>query len=210
VLVSLTNVLTGRVSDPVVGRDVLIGVAFGVSFALILRSIEFWTSGGSPLPGDFQLLLGWRQAVGEAIERAVYAARNTLLYFFLLFVLRALLRKQWAAAAAFTAFWTMFVALGNERAWEGALVGFLFFGTAAFVVLRWGLLSFAVGLYMLTMLQDLPVTLDGSAWYFGNTMLLVAIVIALAVWSFYTSVGGRMWKAQPLGHEIRRDPVAPT
>ena len=52
-----------------------------------------------------------------------------------MFVLRALLRRQWAAAVAFTAFWTMFVALANERAWEGALVGFLFFGTAAVVVL---------------------------------------------------------------------------
>ena len=38
VLVSWTNVLSGRFSDPVVGRDVLFGVGLGVWFALILKA----------------------------------------------------------------------------------------------------------------------------------------------------------------------------
>ena len=38
VLVSWTNVLTGRASDAVVGRDALIGVALGIWFALLFRS----------------------------------------------------------------------------------------------------------------------------------------------------------------------------
>ena len=87
--------------------------------------------------------------MGVVLEEAVYAIRNVLFYFFVLFVLRVLLRNQWAAAIAFTAFWTIFNALGNDRAWVGALVGLLFFGTAAFVILRWGLLSFAVGTFVI-------------------------------------------------------------
>ena len=37
VLVSWTNLLAGRVGDPVVGRDVLLGTALGVAWALMVR-----------------------------------------------------------------------------------------------------------------------------------------------------------------------------
>jgi hypothetical protein len=36
-------------------------------------------------------------------------------------------------------------------------------------------------------------TRDSSAWYFGNSLFLLAIVAALAVWAFYTATGGRPW-----------------
>ena len=36
VLVSWTNLLAGRVADPVVGRDVLLGTALGVVWALLV------------------------------------------------------------------------------------------------------------------------------------------------------------------------------
>jgi serine/threonine-protein kinase len=211
VLVSSTNVLSGHVADPVVGRGVLLGVGYGVGFALILRCLRLWLfeDGFTPDPPEAELLLGLRQAAGVVFEEAVYAVRNVLFYFFVLFVLRVLLRNQWAAAIAFTVFWTIFVALGSQPAWEGAVVGFLLFGSTAFVVLRWGLLSLAVGLFVVELLLDPPVTLDASAWYFGNMLLLLAIVVGLTVWSFYTSLGGRVWSAQPLGHEVRRHPVSP-
>ena len=38
VLVSWTNLLAGRVGDPVVGRDVLLGTALGVAWALMVRA----------------------------------------------------------------------------------------------------------------------------------------------------------------------------
>jgi hypothetical protein len=43
-----------------------------------------------------------------------------------------------------------------------------------------------------------------SANHASDAMLLVAIVVALALWAFYTSVGGRMWKAEPTGFTIAR------
>jgi hypothetical protein len=201
VLVSWTNVLSGRISDPVVGRDVLFGVALGVWFTLIFRSLIFWAvdDAFAGFPGEVALLLGLRPTVGVVLEEAPYAIRNVLLYFFLLFVLRVLLRNQWAAAIAFTVFFAILNALSNDPAWIGALGGLLYFGTAAFFVLRWGLLSFAVGAFVTSLLFDVPATLDGSAWYFGNMLLLIAIVVALALWGFYTSVGGRMWGTAEIG-----------
>ena len=54
------------------------------------------------------------------------------------------------------------------------------------VVLRWGLLSYAVGIFSSELLIKLPATLDSSAWYFGNMLTIVAVAVALASWAFYS------------------------
>ena len=64
---------------------------------------------------------------------------------------------------------------------------------------RWmRLLSYAVGHFVTDMLMNITATLDGSAWYFGNMLVLLGIVVALAVWGFYTSLGGRLWATETL------------
>jgi serine/threonine-protein kinase len=195
VLVSWTSVLTGRF-DAIVGRDVLIGVALGVWFALLFRIISLTSPGETTVsfPGDVDVLLGLRSTLGVVLEEAPYAIRNVLLYFFILFVFRVLLRNRWAAILAFTAFFTVLQALGNDRPWLGALLGILYFGSAAVVIVRFGgLLAFVVGAFVSALLFDVVVTVDTSAWYLGNTVLLVGIVVALAIWGFYVAVGRNVW-----------------
>jgi protein kinase-like protein len=201
VLVSWTNVLTGRVRDPVVGRDVLIGAALGVAWVLMIRGVDLLTGGEgiADFPGAIELLSGLRSTAGVVVQAAVYAIRNVLLFFFLLFLLRLLLRSQWPAALAYATVFGLLSALGNDHPWIGGLVGFLYFGSGAFAVLRWGLLSFAVGTFVSTLLVNAPATLDLSAWYFGNMLLLIAIVLGLTSWGLYTSVAGRLWKMEAAG-----------
>ena len=199
VLVSWTNVLTGRLRDPVVGRDVLHGAALGVAWVLMFRALDLFSGGRtlSQFPGAIELLSGLRSTLGVVLQDPPYAIRNVLLYFFLLFVLRVLLRSQWAAAIVFVGFFTALNAFGSERSpWLGATVGLLYFGSGAFAVLRWGLLSFAIGHFVNGLLLNAPVTLDSSAWYFGNMLLLVGIAISVAAWGFYTSLGGRIWTSE--------------
>jgi serine/threonine-protein kinase len=199
VLVSWTNVLTGRARDPVVGRDVLIGSALGAAWVLMLRLTDL-SSATRMFPGGMELLVSLRSTLGIVFEAGPYATRNAMLFFFMLFALRRLLRNQWAAAVAFAALFAVMNALGNEDApWIGPLVGFLYFGSGAFAVLRWGLLSFAVGVFVSAVLISLPATLDTSAWYFGHNLLIVALVVALAAWGLQASVGGRLW--QPPAHD---------
>jgi hypothetical protein len=192
VLVSWTNVLTGRAADAVVGRDALIGVALGIWFALIFRAIGDAGNGPITFPGEVDLLLGLRSTIGIVLQEAVYAIRNVLLYFFILFALRMMLRNQWLAIFAFTAFFTLLNALGNERMWLGGAIGLLYFGTAAFVIVRFGgLLAFVVGSFVSNLLFDVLPTLDSSAWYMGSNALVLAVVVVLAAWAFYTAVGRR-------------------
>ena len=191
VLVSWTNLLAGRVGDPVVGRDVLLGTALGVAWALHGAGGRYLV-GGSELmgyPGATELLTGMRSTVGLVLQGVPYAMRNVLLYFFLLFILRVVLRRQWAAAAAFAGLFALLGALGNDgHPWVNAAVAFVYFGSGAVAVLRWGLLSYAVGIFVSELLLKLPATLDSSAWYFGNMLTIVAIAVALASWGLYTVV----------------------
>ncbi len=80
-------------------------------------------------------------------------------------------------------------ALGNDgNPWLNGAVAVLYFGSGAVVVLRWGLLSYAVGIFLAELLLKLPATLDSSAWYFGNMLTIVAVAVALASWGLRTVV----------------------
>jgi hypothetical protein len=191
VLVSWTNLLAGRVTDPVVGRDVLLGAALGVVWALLVRVVDNWTGERELMgyPGATELLMGMRSTVGLILQGVPYAMRNVLFYFFLLFILRVVLRRQWPAAAAFAGLFALLGALGNDgNPWINAAVAALYFGSGAVVVLRWGLLSYAVGIFISELLLKLPATLDSSAWYFGNMLTILAVAVALAWWGFHTVV----------------------
>jgi len=205
VLVSWTSVLTGRTSDPVVGRDVLIGVALGVWFALLFRTLAVVNKELIAFPGEVDVLLGLRSTLGVVLQEGFYAIRNVLFYFFILFAMRMMLRSQWAAVIAFTAFFVVLQALGNDQHWIGALLGLLYFGTAALVIVRFGgLLAFVVGAFVSSLLFDVIPTLDASAWFFGETMLLVAIVVGLTVWGFYTAMVRRGQGARGQGAVLSR------
>jgi serine/threonine-protein kinase len=197
VLVSSTNALTGRVRDPVVGRDVLFGAALGVAWALMVRGIDLWSGGRGfvNFPGATEVLTGMRSTVGLMLQAVPYAMRNVLLFFFLLFLLRVLLRSQWAAAAAFATLFAVLSAVSSpETPRTSALITFLYFGSGAVAVLRAGLLSYAVGLFVSDLLLKLPATTDTSAWYFGNMLLFIVIPVGLTFWGLFTSMRGRGYR----------------
>jgi hypothetical protein len=65
------------------------------------------------------------------------------------------------------------------------------------IVLRFGLVPLAVGAFTVDMLANVPFTADFSEWYAGITVMAMLIVIGLAGWGFYHSLGGeRVWKVE--------------
>ena len=56
-----------------------------------------------------------------------------------------------------------------------------------------GLLAFVVGSFVSSLLFDVIPTRDSSAWYFGNSLFVLAVVAALTIWAFYTATGRRPW-----------------
>jgi len=198
-LVSWSRLVMGRLRDPLVGRDVLFGVILGNVLVLIFHvggALEM-AKGAAPQVNSTDYLIGGRHAVGACLYHIPAAIQATLLFFFLLFVLRVLLRKEWLAAIVFVAIWTTLKTLGSDYPWIEGPAWTLIYGVAALIVFRFGFVALAIGLFVTDMLLNVPVTLDFSAWYAGSTLLPLMIVAALAVWGFYNALAGqKLWKAE--------------
>src|SRR6185312_15077840 len=113
------------------------------------------------------LLLGVRGTVGEVLMQSLYATRTALFIFFLLFLLRALLRNQWIAALTIVVIFTGLNMLTSDHPLADGATTFLYFALASAAVLRFGLTTLAVSVLVANLLDVAPATTDLSAWYIG-------------------------------------------
>jgi len=198
-LVSWSRLVMGQLRDPLVGRDILFGTILGDIWILIFRvgrALEM-RKGAAPDTFSTDFLVGGRHALGVWLYFIPAAIQGTLLFFFLLFVLRVLLRKEWLAAIVFVAIWATLKTLGSDYPWIDGPGWTLLYAVAAVVVLRFGFVALAVGLFVTDTLLNVPLTFDLSAWYASSTLLPLMIVAALAVWGFYNALAGqKLWKAE--------------
>jgi hypothetical protein len=198
-LISWSAILIGRVRDAVVGRDVLIGCAAGAALWVLSGISESWLrhAGGWPNLDSTAPLAGARGSLALVFSAIAHAVREALFFFFLIFLLRALLRNQWAAGVVLA----LIVASSNllqSHPFFNMSVAFLLLFGLAFLVLRWGLLSLCAAI-LFNEVTNVPGART-SAWYFGGTAFLLAVAVALAVWAFHTSLGGRkLWKEDFFG-----------
>ena len=104
-IISWSRLLAGRVRDPLLGRDLLIGVILGIVWLLIIEVslLAIARLGGAPMLGAADYLRGGRHILGGWLGQVVTSVQATLLFFFVLFLFRVLLRRPWLAAAAFVA-----------------------------------------------------------------------------------------------------------
>jgi serine/threonine-protein kinase len=198
-LISWSAVLIGRLRDPVVGRDVLIGCAAGAAQWLLDSLIDVvWKPHlGAWMPRQDYLipLAGGRSSVTPLFIGGQHAIREALFFFFLIFLLRVLLRNQWLAAAGFAAIFASLDLVGQGSPGFDAAISFIVLLGFAFVVLRWGVLAFVTLLLISSSVFRLPIA-QTSSWYFAVSGLVLAAVAGLAIWAFRASLGDRkLWTA---------------
>jgi predicted Ser/Thr protein kinase len=198
-IISWSRLLAGRLRDPLLGRDLLIGVLLGVVWCLVvevsLLAIE--RLGGSPLLGRLDYLRGGRFILGGWVGQVVGSVQGTLLFFFVFFLFRVLLRRPWLATTAFVALFAASRTLGNEYTAVQIPTSIAVFGIVAFVVVRFGLVSLATGLFTVDLIINAPMPASFSNWYATSTAFVFLSVLALAAWGFYTSLGGRtLWPGE--------------
>jgi len=116
---------------------------------------------------------------------------GTLIFFLLLFLMRAMLRNQWLAAAAFVGLFTLIKTLGADHLAIEIPTAVTIYAICAVALVRFGLVTLAVAVYTADSIGSLPITMNPSAWYFGNIAFVMATVAALAVWSFLTATAGQ-------------------
>jgi len=198
-IISWSRLLSGQWRDPLVGRDILFGVAFGVVWILIfeLAQIPLARMGAAPALHSTEYLIGGRQAFGQWLLQFPVSIFGTLQFFFLLLGLKVLLRRDWIAAIAFIA---IFVALKSLQSTHPMLeipTFALVYIILALMAFRFGLVPVAVASFTVDMLANVPLTADFSVWYLSTSVLALLSVVALAGWGFYHSLGGApVWEVE--------------
>lgn len=201
-MISWSRVLAGRLRDPLAGRDVLFGVLLGIGWALIFRvRIHLMQARGAP-PGlpSTDFLMGARRTLAATLIHIPYSVRGMLMMFFILFLFRVLLRKQWLAGLATVLLYTAIGVLGSDYPAIKIPALLLIYGIAILAVLRYGVVALAAGIFTADVVLNMPVTLDPSNWYFSSFLFVVLIVVALAAAAFQTAIAGRaLWKEDFFG-----------
>jgi serine/threonine-protein kinase len=199
-MMSWSAVIMGHFKEPIVGRDILAGAALSVLVRIVSQVVTLILPiTDPPSTGSSQVLIGLRSTIAVFFTSVPHGIRDTLLFFFILFILRVLLRNQWLASAGFALLFGLQNGLQSNHPWIDGIAGCIVFGLIAALVLRFGLLALAVFIFVDNVLSNVQATANISAWYFGNDLLLLASVLILAAWGFHTSLGGRrIWKADLL------------
>ena len=192
-IISWSRILSGKIRDPRVGRDVLFGVLLGLTWIVIFEGAnQILLRLGDPysLPST-DYLMGGRMALGAALFRVPSAIEATLLFFALLLVLRIVLRNQWAAALVFVAILVGAKALGSHHLAIDVTAMTFVYGIAAFAIVRFGLITLAVAVFVADGLGNVPLTADFSRWYATTTLLMPAVILGLTIWGFYAALTGQ-------------------
>jgi len=114
-----------------------------------------------------------------------------LLFFF--FLLRVVLRKSWLAAAVVVLLAAAqgFLSVPGQAGLVLAAFSAITWGFGVAILMRFGVLPLLLAIFVSSLLPNNPLTTDFSAWYASATFTVLAIVLAITLWSFRTALGGR-------------------
>ncbi len=198
-IISWSRLLSGQISDPLVGRDILFGVLLGVVWILIfqLRYIPMMRMGAAPTLFSTEALMGGRTAMGAWLHQWPQSIQTTLAFFFLLFGLKVLLRKEWIAAIVLVAIFALPRGLSSTYMAVEIPAQILVYAIAVLIVLRFGFVPLACAVFTINLMANVPFSTDLSAWYMPTSILALLSVVALAGWGFYHSLGGEpIWRPE--------------
>jgi len=193
VLIAWTRFTTKGLSDPLVARGLLYGAAFACLWdAVTLVRLRLHGSAGEPVITALDPLQGFRLTAAGSLNSLANSLFGPLLILFILFVLRVLLRNQWAAAGVCV----IIIAVLNTGAPTAYFVPDFIVNSIQgvlliFVMIRFGLVAAIACSSLSDYLLGVPRTLDFSQWYASMGMLPLVLMAAVAIYAFYKSVAGR-------------------
>jgi serine/threonine-protein kinase len=195
-IIAWSRLLAGRVRDPLVGRDLLIGGLVGVSIISInylSALIPRWMGSAPAAPRsiNFDTLMGGRRLFGMLFSMQVESLVSGFGTMILVLLFYLLVRREWLAVAGVWLLLTMMRLLG-ERVDSLSQVFSIAVGMALFifVLMRFGLLA-GVASQFFIWLWNYPLTADLTTWYAGSGIFAIVIGVGLAFYGSYTSIARR-------------------
>src|SRR6185295_16234507 len=144
-------VLAGAWRDPLAGGDVLIGITGGAVSGVLACLDAVLRMGAAAVPAELNgrlpaPLMGAHMAAASWLLAVANAVLNALWLFLLIFLLRAVVRKSWAAAVVCIGFLAGVQMLrgGSVVAWD-VPIWTAIFTIGIITLMRFGMLAFAAG-----------------------------------------------------------------
>jgi serine/threonine-protein kinase len=197
IMVSWNRLIRGRWRDPMVGRDILVGIAAGmVSGVLHFLPVQLVERLGLPPPGpslNVSLigLNGIRQSFANDFLIPPEVLSEAVVFLFVLLLLRLALRKPWAAASAYFLLLVSLSAAGSPHPLVTVVSAIPLAILEIFILVRFGFLAAVASNVPASTAAAQVHTWDLSAWYAGRGWFLLAVVAAIAVYAFRISLAGR-------------------
>ncbi|HEX6159247.1 MAG TPA: hypothetical protein VF111_03715, partial [Thermoanaerobaculia bacterium] len=194
-LIASTRLLAGNYRDPMVGRDILIGIAAGATHSFLPNVPELLNAmwGSQPrlirVGEEFQSLHGIRFALARIPAALASGIAQSFLWVVVLVLMAILLRKRlYGALGLFSvvAFAYVLAVPSPEVLPSALLVGAIL----TFVAARFGLLAFAVTQATFLMIFFSGAAVDGS-WTTPLALIPAIFLLALAAFAFKTALGSQ-------------------
>jgi len=195
-LISWSRLLSGRLRDPLVGRDMLIGAAAGVFNQCWwgvygLLQVRLSLPAEEPRATSLVALSGIGETIGNYFELFAMSLYMPVGWLLVMLLLRVLLRRQWIALLVITVFAVGTSMPGRANPALSGLFMLVAFSVFMIVVIRIGLLSgmfWAIYMYIASLV---PLTLDSAAWFAGRSWFTLLLFAAIAGYGFWISLAGR-------------------
>ena len=206
-LISWTRLLGGGYRDPVVGRDVLLGMLWGAGLVIVIvlaRRAPGWLGQGASVPavGFLEALLGRSALLGILVSLPVDATLLGLGALLLFVILRWLTRRDGLAAVLIVAVLCLNqIGQSEESPWLMLPLGLVIFTTYLGLLLRFGVLSAIAGVYTANVLLLLPESVEVDRWTASATTVVVPFLLILAVLAFRAALGGRSVLARSIADD---------
>ncbi len=198
-IVSMTRLLSGRLTDPLIGRDILIGLLIGVIANLLflvvaLAARSFGLSFGAYWSADFyDATLSMRHTLSGVLSAAGDAFGASLWVLFLLVVSLGVFRRRGLASASVVVILFLFIC-GFARGGDivtVVLTGAVWTAFNSVAILRYGPLTLMAAAFAHRTTSYFAATFDFGVWNIGNIWFAHAILIGLAVFGFVTATRGQ-------------------
>lgn len=195
-LISWNRLLKGDLRDPLVGRDVLVGLILGMghTFGILFGSfLQSWATNNEGILNGFYLFEPINGFAGTVYGLASYPVSSISTGFISLFLLLGfyILTKK-KNLSIFLLFFIMFALQGLifvlTQHWAYFFSAIINAFCMCFALYRFGLvgvIAFWLGFYLS---YDASLTFSTSSLYFPNTVITFFFTFALAVCAFYISI----------------------
>jgi serine/threonine-protein kinase len=198
ILMSWSRLLSGRLRDPRVGRDILVGIVAGLTTAIVggLVSLAPAQLGYPPVPPRnlntlLEFLLSTRRGLSVLVSMPMNALLNGMLTTLLFALVRMAVKRTWIATLV-TIVVGAFVVVsqsGTQYVWLNATAAIVLTIVFVGVLVQFGMFPLMMT-FLINNIATSGLTTDVGKLYAPSSTWLMVIVAALAAFGYYASRAG--------------------